>query len=132
MSAFPTSPGLFVLLGPQQSLADLPVGSVAKGFVARKAAVAQGNAVACLEGFAIRALNGDAAGHPEWAGDGPIRGDFGGDGNLLGQVGLDVGLALLDRVGQSARGAAFDHGDGQQARLSVTGIRNELRNVRIA
>ena len=76
------------------------MGTIAQGFDARKATTAKGDPMARLKRLSIGSLDRDFSGHPQRAGYGAIRRDFGDHGNLLGQIGLDVGLTFLDGIGQ--------------------------------
>lgn len=103
--------------------------AVAEGFLLGFAAIAEGDTVAGLEGFAIRAFDGDVAGSPQRALNGALRGDLGGDGDLHGIIRFDVFALFIHGVAVGARGTAINHGHDLGTHLGFGGIGDHLFDV---
>jgi hypothetical protein len=62
--------------------------------------VAKRDPIARLKRLPIGSLDRDITRHPQRAGYGAIRRDFCCQGNLLGQIGLNIGLTFFDGIGK--------------------------------
>src|ERR1041385_7672527 len=90
------------------------MGSVAERLVFGMAAAAEGDSVAQLDGFPVRALYSDMAGDPDWA--------VGDDSDTLRQIRF-VGLSgLCELICQRSGRAALDHRDDLRADHNIVGL----------